>query len=199
MSKHTITVDDIVAAHNKTSTGFDDLVRWHTSVMIGAIAMIISSSINQAMRTCEACLFITSIIFLALSVALLTFFLYHKILLGYKKAQVLAPKINEAYEPIKVSVPKCAMWSLWFGYVIMLIGFVFLVLFVGVRVCDGKAREYSDVHLPTLETPSNASQDIGQLRADAAQVCVRADSFVTAIDNLKETLQRFTPQSPSRH
>ena len=42
--------------------------------------------------------------------------------------------------------------------------------------------------------PSTASRDIERLRADAAQVCVRADSFNAAIENLKETLQRFTPQ-----
>ena len=45
MSENTITVDDIVEAHNKTSTGFNDLVRWHTSIVIGAMAMIISSVI----------------------------------------------------------------------------------------------------------------------------------------------------------
>ena len=46
----------------------------------------------------------------------------------------------------------------------------------------------ADATLPT------ASRDIERLRADAAQVCVRADSFTAAIENLKETLQRFTPQ-----
>lgn len=43
---------------------------------------------------------------------------------------------------------------------------------------------------PTL---SSTSRDIERLRADAAQVCIRADSFTAAIDNLKETLQRFSP------
>ena len=41
---------------------------------------------------------------------------------------------------------------------------------------------------------SSTSRDIERLRADAAQVCVRADSFNAAIENLKETLQRFSPQ-----
>ena len=44
------------------------------------------------------------------------------------------------------------------------------------------------------EMPSTTSRDIERLRADAAQVCIRADSFTAAIDNLKETLQRFSPQ-----
>ena len=42
------------------------------------------------------------------------------------------------------------------------------------------------------EMPSTTSRDIERLRADAAQVCIRADSFTAAIDNLKETLQRFS-------
>lgn len=40
--------------------------------------------------------------------------------------------------------------------------------------------------------PSTTSRDIERLRADAAQVCIRADSFTAAIDNLKETLERFS-------
>ena len=40
--------------------------------------------------------------------------------------------------------------------------------------------------------PPTASRDIERLRADAAQVCIRADSFIAAVDNLKETLQRFS-------
>ena len=40
--------------------------------------------------------------------------------------------------------------------------------------------------------PSPTSRDIERLRADAAQVCIRADSFTAAIDNLKETLERFS-------
>ena len=43
-------------------------------------------------------------------------------------------------------------------------------------------------------TLPTASRDIERLRADAAQVCIRADSFTAAIENLKETLQRFAPQ-----
>lgn len=42
--------------------------------------------------------------------------------------------------------------------------------------------------------PSTTSRDIERLRADAAQVCIRSDSFIAAVDNLKETLQRFSPQ-----
>lgn len=45
--------------------------------------------------------------------------------------------------------------------------------------------------------PSTASRDIERLRADAAQVCIRADSFIAAVDNLKETLQRFSAQKHS--
>lgn len=43
------------------------------------------------------------------------------------------------------------------------------------------------------EMPSTTSRDIERLRADAAQVCVRSDSFIAAIENLRETLERFSP------
>ena len=59
----------------------------------------------------------------------------------------------------------------------------------------------SDIKTPELVSagapgvlPATVARDIERLRADAAQVCVRADSFTAAIDNLKETLQRFSPQ-----
>lgn len=42
------------------------------------------------------------------------------------------------------------------------------------------------------EMPSTTSRDIERLRADAAQVCVRSDSFIAAIENLRETLERFS-------
>lgn len=42
------------------------------------------------------------------------------------------------------------------------------------------------------EMPSTTPRDIERLRADAAQVCIRSDSFIAAVDNLKETLQRFS-------
>lgn len=41
--------------------------------------------------------------------------------------------------------------------------------------------------------PPSVARDIERLRADAAQVCIRSDSFIAAVDNLKETLQRFSP------
>ena len=179
MSENTITVDDIVEAHNKTSTGFNDLVRWHTSIVIGAMAMIISSVLNQAMRECEAWLFMTSIILLSLSVVLLAVFLYRKTLLGYEKARVLASKINEAKQPIKVSVPKYAIWSLWFGYGAMLLGFVSLALFVGVRVCNCKANEYKDIHL---------SAQIESVGAAAERTTKAVNDLGNAVRNLSNSL-----------
>ena len=61
-------------------------------------------------------------------------------------------------------------------------------------VCDCSANELLGLREPAIVASPTASRDIERLRADAAQVCIRADSFTAAIDNLKETLQRFTPQ-----
>lgn len=58
---------------------------------------------------------------------------------------------------------------------------------------DVKTPELVSVGVPGAIPPSVA-RDIERLRADAAQVCIRADSFIAAVDNLKETLQRFSSQ-----
>lgn len=58
----------------------------------------------------------------------------------------------------------------------------------------GLSKYPNGVNGEGLVAPPTASRDIERLRADAAQVCIRADSFTAAIDNLKETLQRFSTQ-----